>query len=91
MTQFAERPTTIKDHVNHLKSTDIEKYNNMMVEIAQIGKLSYFTKTLLVFHTKDLRNVHGPVMDILIKYLGFSKEDFIKNRVPELTKLEEAA
>lgn len=90
MKNFAERDTTIKDHVNHLKSVDIDTYNKMMVELAEIGKLSYFTKTLLVFHTKDLRNVHGPVMNIIIKYLGFSEDNFKKNIVPELPKLEAA-
>ncbi|MER0442211.1 hypothetical protein [Emticicia sp. W12TSBA100-4] len=90
MKNFADRKTTIKDHVNYLKSVNKETYNQMMVELAEIGKLAYFTKTLLVFHTKDLRNVHGPVMNIIIKYLGFSEDNFKKNIVPELTKLEAA-
>ena len=90
MKKFAERETSIKDHVNLLKETDNQSYTKMMVELAEIGKLSYLTKTLLVFHTKDLRNVHGPVMNILIKYLGFTDENFKTNTVPELPQRKAA-
>lgn len=82
--------TLIKDHVNHLKEVDEKRYNEMMAALALMGEHSYFNRMILGKPEKPLDLIKLKVVEVMKEYLGFSQDNFLNNRVPELPKLEAA-
>lgn len=85
-----ERNTLIKDHVNNLKETDRQRYNEMMAALHLIDQYSYFTRMVIGKPEKRMDIIPKEVKAIMQEFLGFTKDDMDNDKVPELPKLQAA-
>ncbi|PMD97437.1 hypothetical protein BWI97_07345 [Siphonobacter sp. BAB-5405] len=79
--------STIKDHYEHLKETNKELWNELNADLVRHDFLKTFTRSILPQEDYNLRKTPSWVRSCLVKYLGFTHEDFDNNHVPFL-KLE---
>ncbi|GAB3767401.1 hypothetical protein GCM10028818_00050 [Spirosoma horti] len=74
---------SIKDHYRALKETDREAYREFNSQLEKREKLTYFKRSVMGNPKKSLTDVHGSVSFLMIRFLGFTQENFDTNTLPE--------
>lgn len=83
--------TTLKDHYEHLKETNKESWNELNADLARHDFLKNFTRSILPNEDYNLRKTPSWIRSCMIKYMGFTHDDFDNNVIPSFSLETQAA
>ena len=81
---FNSMKVTILDHYNQLEQKDRAAWKEFRIELERVDKLTYFIRSVLKKPNKSLFDIPSVIRSLMIKYLGFTHENFDTNTMPEL-------